>query len=241
MNEQHSKWQTRELAQTYLEGVRGAIPGADLQLEIISKIVSAWRPSPSRILDLGCGDGILGRMLLDEHPAAHMIFADFSEPMLEKLRNRIGMNKRATVINIDFAAPAWTKGIETGKPFDIIVSGFAIHHQPDERKRELYAEIHGLLGEGGLFLNLDQVRSATPSISKLFDSFFLDHMRRFQTHAGPEITMQEIEEAYYRDKKENIPAPVETQCRWLRDIGFRDVDCFFRTFELALFGGRKIK
>jgi hypothetical protein len=31
MDEKHSKWQTEEVAQTYVEGVRGAIPGADLQ------------------------------------------------------------------------------------------------------------------------------------------------------------------------------------------------------------------
>jgi tRNA (cmo5U34)-methyltransferase len=238
MNEQHSNWQTEEIAQTYLEGVRGAIPGANLQLEVISKIVSMWYPLPFKILDLGCGDGILGRMLLDEHPTAHMIFADFSEPMLKKLRNQIGIDKRATVVNIDFSTSAWTKGIELEKPFDIIVSGFAIHHQPDDRKRELYAEVYGLLSKGGLFLNLDQVSSATPAINRLFDSFFLDHIQRFHTHAKPNITMHEIEEAYYKDKKENIPAPVEAQCQWLRDIGFQDVDCFFKTFELALFGGR---
>jgi ubiquinone/menaquinone biosynthesis C-methylase UbiE len=239
MNEQHSKWQTKELSQTYLEGVRGAIPGANLQLEVISKIVSLWCPLPSKILDLGCGDGILGRMLLDEHPTVHMIFADFSEPMLEKLRNQIGSNKRATVINIDFATSAWTKGIEIEKPFDIIVSGFTIHHQPNDRKRELYTEIYGLLSEGGLFLNLEQVSSATPSVSKLFDSFFIDHLRHFHTNARPNRTMHEIEEAYYQDKKENIPAPIQTQCQWLRDIGFQDVDCFFKIFELALSGGRK--
>jgi len=50
MNEQHSKWQTREIAETFVEGVRGAIPGAKLQLEVISKIISAWCPHPSRIL-----------------------------------------------------------------------------------------------------------------------------------------------------------------------------------------------
>jgi ubiquinone/menaquinone biosynthesis C-methylase UbiE len=239
MNEHHSKWQTKELAQIFSEGVRGAIPGAKLQLKVISKIVSEWRPLPSKILDLGCGDGILGRMMLDEHPTVHVIFSDFSKPMLEKLHKKIGSNQRATVINIDFATSAWTKGVELEKPFDIIISGFAIHHQPDDRKRELYAEIYGLLSEGGIFLNLEQVSSATPSISKLFDGFFIDHIRDFHTNARPNQTMNEIEEAYYQDKKENIPAPVETQCQWLRDIGFQDVDCFFKVFELALFGGRK--
>ena len=241
MNEHHSKWQTNETAQTFLEGVRGAIPGADFQLEVISKIVSEWCPLPSKILDLGCGDGILGRMLLDEHSTARVIFADFSEPMLEKLRNKIVINKHATVINIDFATSAWTKGIELEKPFDIIVSGFAIHHQPDDRKRELYAEIYGLLSEGGLFLNLDHVSSATPSITKLFDSFFIDHLMKFHSNTSQSKTRKEIEEVYYYrpDKQENILAPVEIQCQWLHDIGFQDVDCFFRVFELALFGGRK--
>ena len=239
MNRQKSKWHTEEIAQTYLEGVRGAIPGASLQLELISKIVSTWRPLPFRILDLGCGDGILGRMLLGENPKAHLIFADFSEPMLGKVRSRTGTDQRVEIINIDFSTSAWAKRIELERPFDVIVSGFAIHHQPDERKRGLYAEIHGLLCRGGVFLNLDQVSSATDLIGELFDRFFLDHVRRFHTSARPSITMREIKEAYYQDKKENIPAPVETQCGWLRDIGFRDVDCFFKTLELALFGGRK--
>ena len=41
------------------------------------------------------------------------------------------------------------------------------------------------------------------------------------------------------DKAANILAPVDDQCRWLREIGFADVDCYFKAFELALFGGRK--
>jgi len=239
MNAQDSKWQTEELATIFSEGVRRAIPGAKLQLDIVGKIIKEWCPQPFKILDLGCGDGILGRTLLEEFPTVHMIFADFSEPMLDKLRGKIGTDKRATIINIDFSTSAWTKGVELKKTFDIIVSGFAIHHQPDERKRKLYAEIFGLLNEGGLFLNLDQVSSASPSIGQIFDDFFLDHIRHFLIDAGLSETINKVEEAYYQDKKENMPAPVEAQCQWLHDVGFQEVDCFFKAFELALFGGRK--
>jgi ubiquinone/menaquinone biosynthesis C-methylase UbiE len=178
-------------------------------------------------------------MLLAEYPAAHIVFVDFSEPMLMKLREKIGNNTQTTVINADFASPDWTREIESIKPIDMIISGFAVHHRPDGRKRELYAEIHQLLNEGGLFLNLDQVSSATPSIEKMFDSFFLDHLRHFLTNAKQSEKVKEIEHAYYQDKKENLTAPVDAQCQWLRDIGFREVDCFFKTFEMALFGGRK--
>jgi len=239
MNEQQSKWLTKELAKIFSEGVRGAIPGANLQLEIIIKLIKVWCPFPSRILDLGCGDGILGRMLLEEYPSANTVFADFSEPMLAKVRQKIGAGNQGRVVLIDFATPAWIKNVEAETPFDIIVSGFAIHHQPDDRKKELYSEIYDLLNEGGLFLNLDQVESATPSIGEIFDSFFLDYIRCSLPTSDQGKMINQIEKAYYEDKKENIPAPVETQCQWLRDMGFGEVDCFFKTFELALFGGKK--
>ena len=136
MEEQHSLWQTEELARTFLKGIRGAIPGADFQLEVLHKIVSLWCPQPSRILDLGCGDGALGRVLLEAYPGAQVIFADFSEPMLEALSRQVGSNQRAKIIKVDFATPAWVKGFNAEKPLDVIVSGFAIHHQPDDRKME---------------------------------------------------------------------------------------------------------
>lgn len=241
MTEESSKWKTKELATTFLGGVRGAIPGADLQLEVLSKIIKLWRPQPSRILDLGCGDGALGRMLLDEFPMAHVMFADFSEPMLDGLRQKLSHAQRATIINVDFATPAWLSEREVGDPLDVIVSGFAIHHQPDDRKKALYAEIYRCLGHGGVFLNLEHVASATPSGEALFDSFFVDYLVRFHRNVTPNKTRREVEEAYYNrpDKKGNILAPIETQCQWLRQIGFQDVDCFFKVFELALFGGRK--
>ena len=239
MNQQCSKWLTKELSEIFSEGVRGAIPGAYLQLEIITKLISAWCPSPSRILDLGCGDGILGRILFAMYPSAYTFFGDFSDSMLDKVRQKIDTDRRAKIVQTDFATSEWRKDVETGTPFDIIVSGFSIHHQPDARKRDLYSEIYGLLNKGGVFLNLDQVKSKTASTSEIFDSFFLDHIRRSLSKSDQNEVMSQIEKAYYEDKKENIPAPVEIQCQWLRDIGFEDVDCFFKTFELALFGGRK--
>jgi len=32
---------------------------------------------------------------------------------------------------------------------------------------------------------------------------------------------------------------LEKQCEWLREIGFNEVDCYMKIFELALFGGIK--
>ncbi len=32
---------------------------------------------------------------------------------------------------------------------------------------------------------------------------------------------------------------VEAQCKWLRELGYADVDCYLKLFEIAVFGGRK--
>ena len=57
----------------------------------------------------------------------------------------------------------------------------------------------------------------------------------------PNEARAEVETNYYNrpDKAANILAPVELQCQWLREIGFTDVDCYLKIFELAVFGGRK--
>jgi len=236
-----SEWQTEKLAETFLRDVRGAIPGARLQLAALCHVAKLWCPAPSRILDLGCGNGILGRNLSRAFPAAHVVFADFSEAMLEAARKALGGSSRAKVVKADFGTPAWLDAVGRRPPFDVVVSGFAIHHQPDARKKQLYGEIHGLLAASGVFLNLEHVASASSAGEELFNEFFIDHLWEFHRSSGKALTREGVAASYRNrsDKKENILAPVGEQCRWLRELGFADVDCFLKVFELALFGGRK--
>lgn len=236
-----SKWQTKELADTFLEGVRGAIPGADLQLLVISKIVQKWQPQARSILDLGCGDGILGRFLMKLFPEAQVVLTDFSEPMLDAARGKLDGNPNTIVVNSDFSQSSWKDTVAYHAPFDIIISGYAVHHQSDKRKTNLYNEIFDLLSANGLFLNLEHVASVSKAGESLFDDFFIDHLYEFNRLSEPQKTREDVSNTYYNrpDKKENILASVDLQCEWLRQIGFRDVDCFFKVFELALFGGRK--
>jgi tRNA (cmo5U34)-methyltransferase len=237
-----SAWQTGELSKTFLEGVRGAIPGAELQFAVIGKIVQGWCINPKSILDLGCGDGILGKYLLTRFPSASGHFLDFSDPMLDAARDNLKSLRTATITKADFSTSSWLDCISEYQPIDVVVSGFAIHHQPDERKQRLYSEIFDLLAPSGVFLNLEHVASSSRSGEVLFDEFFIDHLFEFHSKANPSANREIIAQYYHgrQDKKENILAPVDIQCEWLRAIGFQNVDCFFKAFELALFGGRKL-
>jgi hypothetical protein len=127
----------------------------------------------------------------------------------------------------------WTRAVRGS--FDVIVSGFAIHHLTDRRKRRLYAEVFARLNRGGIFLNLEHVSSVSLLGETVFNELCVDSLCAFH----PDKSRRAVAATYYNrpDKAANILAPVERQCRWLRRIGFADVDCFFKIGELALFGG----
>lgn len=232
-------WKTENLARTYLEGVRGAIPFAAEEIDILIRIINHYKPGIKSFLDLGCGDGVLGRTILATYPETTGIFVDFSEPMINAAKKKCGEYKnRAEFFVADFGDEKWIENISPGN-VDLVVSGFAIHHQPDETKKRIFREIYNLLNPGGLFLNLEQVASSSKENEKIFNEFFMDHMKKFNHETGGEDMLNKIEEEFYKDKNVNKLATVEDQCGWLRETGFANVDCFFRVFEMAIFGGVK--
>ena len=229
-------WKSEQVVAKFLTGVRGAIPLAQTQIEVMLQLLATRRQPVRRFLDLGCGDGVLGAAILEKHPRATGLFADFSEPMLAACRTKLA-GKHVPTRLIDFGKPTWVPAVADAGPFDAVVSGFSIHHQPDRRKRALYREIHRLLAPGGWFVNIEHVAPATPLTTVLFDEVLIDSIHRQQSHLSrATVSRQFVKRA---DKAANILAPVDEQCRWLRSVGFNDVDCYFKIYELALFAGRK--
>jgi tRNA (cmo5U34)-methyltransferase len=235
-------WKREDLGKQYLKGIRGAIPLAEYQIKIMLYLVGQVLPRLKSFLDLGCGDGILGRAILSDYPKAKGIFLDFSDTMIEAARKKTpANNKNLVFITEDYGKPAWVKSVAKHGRQDLVISGFSIHHQKDPRKKAIYREIFNLLKPGGLFLNLEHVASATPWLHRIVDEFFIDSLYEFHLSLDPNTKRKAIARQHYSNpcKKANILTPVEKQCRWLREIGFKEVDCYLKVFELALFGGVK--
>ena len=240
MMRQDIVWQNEALAHSFLQGVRGGIPYAADQLQIMLRLIAANESVVESFADLGCGSGVLAQAILSKYPTARGMLVDFSEPMLaaaqEELRD---YNTQLEFARADLASSEmWrtARGL-----FDVIVSGFAIHHLPDERKRELYGEIYCHLKPNGMFINIEHVASPTPWLERNFDELMIDSLYAFHTKKGTGKTRDQVaaEHVHRPDKVANLLAPVETQCGWLREIGYQNVDCYLKVFELAVFGGRR--
>lgn len=168
----------------------------------------------NRILDLGSGDGRLLRLLKVDRPHARAVALDFSPVMLSALRKTFADDPSVSIVehNLDDFLPDFGE-------FDAVVSSFAIHHLVHGRKRSLYGEIFRLLSPGGVFCNLEHVSSPTSGLHLSF----LEMMG-----VRPE-----------EEDASNKLLDVETQLRWLCEIGFIDVDCHWKWLELALLAGKK--
>jgi tRNA (cmo5U34)-methyltransferase len=167
-----------------------------------------------RVLDLGTGDGRLLALLQADRPHMQGVGLDFSELMLAVARERFVADGRIEVIEHDLTEPLPALG-----PFDAVVSSFAIHHLEHERKRSLYGEVFDLLEPGGAFANFEHVASPT---QRLHLAFF----------AAIDEPME------YEDPSDCL-LDVETQLRWLRELGFADVDCYWKWLEMGLLVGVK--
>ena len=233
-------WKDRDVAAAFLGERSLSIPDRQRQLEVLLRVLRHAPREPVRVLDLGTGDAILLATVLEAFPGASGVALDFSPLMLEQARERLArFGGRATVVEADLGMPAWLDAVRG--PFDAVVSGFAIHHLPDERKRVLYREIHSLLSEGGVFLNCEHVASPTPLLEEMFVDAMSEHLYLRRKEKGEAVTQEQVREEFLTrpDRAANILALVEDQCRWLREIGFQHVDCFWKFFELAIFGGIK--
>jgi cyclopropane fatty-acyl-phospholipid synthase-like methyltransferase len=165
-------------------------------------------PMPRRVLDLGCGDGRLAALVLEARPSVvSVIAADRSDAMLEKARSRFADDDRVSVVRHDL-----NDQIDFGNRFDLIVSGFAIHHVGNDRKRSLFAELHRALDPSGLFANLEVVKSST-----------LRRHQEFLAAIGRTA-----------DDPEDQLAAIDEQLAWLSTAGFIEAECLWRWRGFAL-------
>ncbi|HWM55255.1 MAG TPA: class I SAM-dependent methyltransferase [Solirubrobacterales bacterium] len=167
-----------------------------------------------RVLDLGTGDGRLLTLLQVDRPEMTGVGLDFSEVMLAAARERFAGDERVELVEHDLA-----KSLPDLDRFNAVVSSMAIHHLPHERKRSLCGEVFDLLEPGGVFANFEHVASPTERL----------HLAFFAA----------IDEPIENEDPSDRCLDVETQLGWLRELGFDDVDCYWKWLEMALLIGVK--
>jgi len=231
-----SNWVQPDYSRGYREGADHFIPERRLLLRIAASCYKyhVGTGGRKRVLDLGCGDGVLAESLFRQNAEMDLTLADGSAEMLAAARKRLADIPGAEFLQANFAD--FLSGSFHPRPFDFIGSSFAIHHLEMPEKRRLFAALAGLLNPGGYFLNID-VTTAEPYTQwyfRLWQEWILDHAQA----TGADPTLVDVPFSA-RDKDENHYDQLEEQLDALKDAGLVDVACHFRFGLFAIYGGRK--
>lgn len=232
-----------EISKKYLDYGRYFVPQRELQMRIMLDLLKGL-PSLEIVLELCCGEGLLGEMVLSEFPELSYLGMDGSVLMLEAAGQRlVRFGERARLRSFDLADRSWR---QLEKPVQVVVSSLAIHHLDDEGKRELFKDVYPMLAQEGIFILADMVELAT-AVGRSIAAEALDEAVRQRSleldgnTAALDFFLGEGWNTYRFYDPDDIdhPSRLFDQLRWLEQAGFADLDVHFFQAGHALFSGWK--
>jgi SAM-dependent methyltransferase len=126
-------------------------------------------PGPLNVIDLGCGDAAHIGKILNPGQVAEYCGCDLSPYALDVARNnlepfgvRVNLLCR-DMIDVLKEAPA--------NHFDLVYSGYALHHLPVEAKQVFFTECHRVLRENGCVILVDVMREEGQALPEYLDDY----------------------------------------------------------------------
>lgn len=213
-------------APTYDLARRQLVPCFDEFYGTVPGLIPYGADERFRVLDLGAGTGLLSLQVAERFAGAQLTLMDLSAAMLAQARERLsGVAGRCEFVAGDYASQVHTE-------FEVVISALSIHHLSDDLKVALFRRIHEVLPAGGVFINADQVLGATPEIERIYRETWLRQVR------ARGVAERDLNAALER-MKEDRSAPLDSQLEWLRQAGFRQVNCWYQNYSFAVFSGQK--
>lgn len=136
-------------AEQYDRLIRAIVPSQPL---LLATVIDYLPPHPRRVLELGCGTGILTAMIREECPDAEIIGIDLSPEMLKTAAAKPDL-KEVRFLAQDLR-DAWPKD-----RYDAIITSLCLHHVSKEDRVMVARRALQTLSPGGRFICGDVFRA----------------------------------------------------------------------------------
>lgn len=151
----HHDWHSADYVGEWI--ARDLSRDEERRLRLREMLAAAPFPADAEIavIDVGGGYGVVTDEVLRSFPRAVVTLQDYSQPMLEEARQRLGAHGgRVKYALGDLRDPKWTD--TAGGPFDLAVSAIAIHNLRDLGQiAACYRAVAHVLKPAGVFLDYD--------------------------------------------------------------------------------------
>jgi tRNA (cmo5U34)-methyltransferase len=208
----------------YDDWMRRALPGYDDLFSIATSLIPFESDRAIKVVDLGAGTGLFSKHVIDAFPNARFTLVDLAEKLLDVARQRFA-DKPAQFAYVC----ADYRELEPSPQVDVVISSLSIHHLTDEEKQDLFRRVFRLVRDGGVFLNVDQIRGESPAMEELYRTRWLEYAR------SRGATEQQIAESLVRRRTYDRDAFLGDQLKWLREAGFASADCIYKNWFVGVF------
>jgi tRNA (cmo5U34)-methyltransferase len=215
-------------AESYDSWMRLALPSYNEIFLTALEIMPFEVDKATEVLDLGAGTGLFSWHVFGKYPQARFVLCDLAPRMLEVAEGRFkGHEDQFEYIVGDY------REYKSARRFDLVISSLSIHHLTDEEKRKLFGEVYRVLRDGGVFVNIDQIKGPTPDLVDLYWENWLGKVR------AAEAPEEQIQASIQRRTKYDHDASLVDQLNWLSEAGFVNVDCVYKNFFIGVFYASK--
>ena len=233
----NSQWSDSSFAQEYRDQADGYVLERRRLIEIAQSLYRhlVRNGQPRRILDLGCGDGLMVQELLKVDDGIDATLVDGSQEMLKAAGKRLAHFERKHWVNASFQDLLAQDPLQS--TFCFVLSSLAIHHLVMAEKAALFEYVHRHLDPGGLFLNIDMVLSSTDDLEDWYLALWREWIDAHAADSQKAFLLSVPQRC--KDNLDNIPDPLLPQLQALERVGFKNVDCYYKYGIFTMFGGSK--
>lgn len=173
-----------------------------------------------RVLDLGCGNGILSELIFKNLPNSYIVDFDLNVSMLDACEKKLSnYSGKFELKQGDFRTTS------IGDEYDIIIASLTLHHLTWVEREKLYKSLYFSLNDGGLFIARDIIIDENNDVAK--EQY--GHWKEFIKSQG------EDPDYWYSKHIEKIfPMTITEHFAWLRNAGFSKMACQWRLYNFAI-------
>lgn len=223
----------------YRSLARIAVPRRREQVAMLLTLMPFGRTEAFRVVELGCGEGILAAAVLECFGNATLIALDGSADMRQATQLRAAKyGSRIRIDSFDLADSSWRQQLGGA---DCVLSSLVLHHLAAADKQRLFEDVAAGLTPRGAMLIADLVEPSRPEARELFaatwDRLAESEAEVLRIPSAYDAFVRERWNYYRHPDPVDQPSGMFDQLTWLRAAGFATADCFWLEAGHAIYGG----
>lgn len=214
----------------YERNILRTVPFYRNMLSLTAALAKASANGAVRWLDVGCGSGALGEIILNDSTVTleRLVMCDISDEMLNIARNRLEKIGEKTELVKRSALE-----LDYNSEFNVVTSVMVSHYFSAEERKLAAENCYTALEAGGIFIVFENTAPENSENEKLF----LNMWKSFQLSQGR--SEEAVNAHLKRYNREYFPITAKEHTALLESCGFRRVETVWTSYMQAGFMGIK--